>query len=69
MLYPYSHQLDSQPYEIIISKAFRIKKQNSQEDQDGEDEPIPIRSDKPDGRSTYLTSFILWWIILFVITA
>ena len=32
ILYPYSYQLDTQPYEIIISKTFYVDKQNNQTD-------------------------------------
>lgn len=60
MLYPYSYQLGSQPYEIIISKAMNAKNQTNEED-----DPKPI----PPYKSSSSSSFSFWWIILIVAVA
>ena len=60
MLYPYSYQLDTQPYEIIISKAIYVDKQSNQSDNNTDDpDPFP-----PSSSSSRLG---VGWIILIVI--
>ena len=67
MLYPYSYQLDTQPYEIIISKAIYVDKQSNQSDNntdntdDNDDDPVPF---PPSSSSSGLG---VGWIILIVI--
>lgn len=59
ILYPYTHQLDTQPYEIIIPKVFQIKKANFSEDLPQPIQPITSSKKTSSGSKSSTTKKIL----------
>jgi len=59
ILYPYTHQIDTQPYEIIIPKAFQIEKPN-----DSEDLPQLINPSKKKSSGSWLSLGAITGIVI-----